>query len=774
MLLNSTTKQQNERLINQQIAGLWKTAFEVFATKVASTLGSNHIPVKWVSGNYDAPAWTNGTEVSLNTDFYEKHLEQLVKTRNFSKAGTTVQIIKGLVFHELSHILWSPRGSVSGNFNLMEVLLRWYNDKSTEYRTRLYEVHSEARSNPPEFSHIADSLAKSTAQDAWVKATTMQKMYAEFGAQFVTNPHLVCNVLEDPRIEMRFLAKYPDATPYFTATVLHFIINELQDSLYNQQTSEHQPDFILMFPVLYGRKYIPSELVAPVRAKHDELIAQIKADGRNPLSTNEVCEIVDEYLRLELLYTEADQHRAFALIQKLTRHIDECRHTDFGSSPGSPETQPGSGDGIPPIDENLPAGGDGRKDTHPTTLRPSNREKKKDAQKTQEELEKLLEEYEKAEDADSSDSDGDDSDADDADSADDGKESGKSDSGNSGDNTKSGSDADSGSDSDKDSDNEPDSTNKAGKSGSGVSAKEELQTLAKELLEALGQELADRSNSDMASINEIFKGGSSPSVKPDLKGSHLVPITPKMKIASNRLASAIQRIWSDAEPAYEPEQQSGRINIPTLIKSKAGSTPNFHIFDQWNDSGDANDFEIVALVDQSSSMHGGWGTYGGDSLIMQVSKASWILRDMAHRLDIPAHVFGYNDQGRCLHLAGERVSQTDFHHYNSTGSTKPDKALFWALQIFQKSRAKHRLLFSLTDGRWAGGNSATASVLAMNALGVESFFVYMTGDKNSTVSEKDIRRQTGDMYGHTHYIPCGNVEDDFPISVAKVIARLSA
>ena len=122
------------------------------------------VVVEWSpTGRYkDCPGWTDGRTVTLNG--------AMLTMKDMSLAAT-VLCAKALNFHELCHVLYTPRNDTD--------MIRWILNP-----TSFGELHEDAQMIPNAF-----------------------------------------NVLEDQRIEMMFTAKYRPSIPYFSAIVLRWILN---------------------------------------------------------------------------------------------------------------------------------------------------------------------------------------------------------------------------------------------------------------------------------------------------------------------------------------------------------------------------------------------------------------------------------------------------------------------------------------------------------------------------------------------------------------------
>ena len=157
-------------------------------TRVNSVLALRPIKVSVKSSEWGAPAWSTSDEITFNSS----KIGELNDAR-------TIASIKGLSFHELSHILYTPR---RGSDLVQEV--------------------------------------------------TERGLFASF------------NALEDMRIEMLTIGKFPSIINWFNAMIAKYIL----------ETPEAMEK---VYPLLRGRRYLPVELRREARARfhRQDQIAEI-------------------------------------------------------------------------------------------------------------------------------------------------------------------------------------------------------------------------------------------------------------------------------------------------------------------------------------------------------------------------------------------------------------------------------------------------------------------------------------------------------------------
>jgi hypothetical protein len=129
------------------------------------------------------------------------------------------------------------------------------------------------------------------------------------------NLFMAYNALEDQRIETLFTSKYPSTIDWFTSTILiHFV--------------DDPKAFKNSYPLLRGRRYLPTELRARSRNSYPE---QDRID--------EICEIVDAY---RTLIFPVDTEQGKDLIARFNDLLPKGEESGSGSGTGEGE---GTGEG---------------------------------------------------------------------------------------------------------------------------------------------------------------------------------------------------------------------------------------------------------------------------------------------------------------------------------------------------------------------------------------------------------------------------------------------
>ena len=157
----------------------WVTAASELSSRVASVLGRASIPVNWVTtadpNNVGAIAYTDGDGIFLNLGWFLNHVVAKalsLESDDRDEAKLAWVVFKGIVFHELSHILFTPR---------------------------------QTQKPMPQLKKLAEESDRFGYEDLLYKAM---------------------NILEDSRIESLFTLRYAPAKPVLTAVVREAILDD--------------------------------------------------------------------------------------------------------------------------------------------------------------------------------------------------------------------------------------------------------------------------------------------------------------------------------------------------------------------------------------------------------------------------------------------------------------------------------------------------------------------------------------------------------------------
>lgn len=189
---------------------------------------------------------------------------------------------------------------------------------------------------------------------------------------------------------------------------------------------------------------------------------------------------------------------------------------------------------------------------------------------------------------------------------------------------------------------------------------------------------------------------------------------------SKKVGMQFERIARDLDPGFLTHRDSGRVNVQRAMRGDDLDT----VFDQW-DSGkyDAAEMEIVLGVDISTSMAGH---------MTELSEAVWTilqsLQSLGKAVSVTALTFNTTQSviygGKVTHLPNKAPI------YKAQGGTNPDEMLETAKRIFRATSKKNRILLMLSDGSWGNTEDNNATIASLNAAGVVTGLMHFD-DPNS-------------------------------------------
>ena len=268
-----------KRLLSQK-----KASFISVFRKVNSIIANREVDTRFagtgwmhnssIQGN-TPPAWTDGETIWLNPANFDSAFKQAIEEGNTLKVGETLARYKGLNYHELAHVLFTPR-------------------------------HTQKPS--PQIRQAGEQMK---ADGDIGNSDYMWQCY---------------NALEDQRIETMFVAKWTKAVPYFVRAVTDFILHKVdsgRDSyqdMYDINKSDRKKALALTYLLLHGRKYLPQNL----RDQYRKLFR----DEFQETDLIYVESIIDDYRTL--VFPE-DADKAVELVAKLAVWLNQwAEHSSLG------------------------------------------------------------------------------------------------------------------------------------------------------------------------------------------------------------------------------------------------------------------------------------------------------------------------------------------------------------------------------------------------------------------------------------------------------------
>lgn len=547
----------------------------------------------------DGVGFTDGEDIYLG---HERMMDNLRTYKGEEGVAFTVLSIKGLIYHELGHILYTPR--------------------TTEDYVRGWKL------NAPQF-------------DAF-------------------------NILEDQRLETLFSATFPLAAEYFKATV------------YRYMATSDPSEMAQIYPLIYGRKFLPKELRMSSRALFVKKYGIAAAEA--------IEDVIEQYVEVTF-----PGHSLKAV--QLIRLFCQILLNNSVQPPNITESAPNS---------SLVNG----------QLSPSAQAKAKEAF-----AQEQHEEDEGEGAADGSDS----ATAKPADTGTEDAEDGESGSKPEGDegnldegnddseacDAPAGSDADGedqdgtagtatgqGPDDDQVGDGEVGTESSDGIGTSGKSADELINDAVAALQDMLDEDSGSSVAKDIASITKNVIESSADAKNfnaPPYKEGDLLKPSPATLTALRKTTMELKKLKLELEPERLHRQTSGRVNMQ---RAMAADDHEVDVFDFWDDaSEETGGVEAVILLDLSGSM-------GGVS--QQTSEMMWMLKRAFESIDARTTVLGFGSDAYALIRGDDKVNRSLYRLYRAADpATFASAALTGAHGILKSSRKANRLLVTITDGGFA-------------------------------------------------------------------------
>lgn len=607
----------------------------------------------------NAPAWSDGKTITFNAP-------------KVGSIHTTDDYIKvtGLNFHELCHIMYTPRVG----------------------------------------SYIVDQVVVNNAFHAF-------------------------NILEDQRIESMMAAKYLSTKAYFQMVILRYLLND--KSTWDRQHI-----------LTYGRRYLPDTVRDELRRrfKHQADLAELE-------------DLIDSYRQIAY---PSDEQQALHIILRFKALLQKFQQ-DANTQP-PPDPFGHSGNCRPEVTEGQPYDGEQQEDTQ--TWVEEGYDDWEDPEEDDDDQQGAGGESDEADDSEDDESDGpgqggdweDDDDADDdyngGDTEDDSDDDADGDDGDSDGDADSDDDADGSQDGDGESDDDSNSDGDAGDQSDkdGDDDSDQDGGDSDEDTDGNGSSGDDGSHSDPSvvdqddfldddelreAINDIYDGLSkSEPVMDDLRTREraiakttgqlptldvkhyreYVPSLPWKKASAN-FGKELNRLWADSDPGWNRYQNTGKVNVGRVMRGDDLDT----VFDQWDEGViQANDIDMVILVDYSSSMKGQMDT---------VSQALWAIKHAVESIHGDVTVLGFNQDATTFYTRHDKAKKNAYRLFGAEDWTDPGVALSEAFVMLKHSQRKHKIVLILTDGAWDNEAANNDVIKVMNANGILTGLGFLGDDR---------------------------------------------
>ena len=271
-----------------------RSAFCALFTKVDSIIAGRDVSVRlatdnWThnqDGNSKPVAWTDGETIWVSRGRFDNLMFPSGDQTSNLKSIDALSALKGLNYHELAHVLFTPR---NGHKPLPQV----------------------------------KALQKSCDEGGGWEVTTTEGNTSWIRAHDIWHSF---NVLEDQRIETLFTAKWTASVPYFLTAITEFILKDMQGR--DGFSDEGRKLSALVHLLTHGRQYLPASVRSDLRLVCAGLLGETEVAAVDAL--------IDEY---RLLVFPKGAKRAVEIIKEFTIWL--ARHTGGAGPTGLPNPSGG-------------------------------------------------------------------------------------------------------------------------------------------------------------------------------------------------------------------------------------------------------------------------------------------------------------------------------------------------------------------------------------------------------------------------------------------------
>ena len=164
------------------------------------------------------------------------------------------------------------------------------------------------------------------------------------------------------------------------------------------------------------------------------------------------------------------------------------------------------------------------------------------------------------------------------------------------------------------------------------------------------------------------------------------PPGPEVTIVS-RCIEEFNDVKVQHTPGRYQGQRHGKLNPRHYARALQGDE---HVFKRWREGvHDALDFEVVFLLDLSSSMYG---------RIDRASRSLWVLKRTFEDLDGMVSVLGFSDDTFSLFPRGERASADAMRIFHTMGGTLGKDAFIESRRVLRTSVKTLKIVVCISDG----------------------------------------------------------------------------
>jgi len=171
---------------------------------------------------------------------------------------------------------------------------------------------------------------------------------------------------------------------------------------------------------------------------------------------------------------------------------------------------------------------------------------------------------------------------------------------------------------------------------------------------------------------------------------------PEPHIVSAAIATEREftRLHAELQPGWKYGSDIGRLNVQRAISSDDYDD----IFDEWDEGREQEaGLEVVIALDVSGSMSG--------QNIVDACNALWVIKRACDQIDATVSVNSFGAQTRVLFRRGDKVDRGLVPYFDANEpDTCPGQSFRNARRILSQTKRPNRLFVIITDGRWSPYN----------------------------------------------------------------------
>lgn len=195
------------------------------------------------------------------------------------------------------------------------------------------------------------------------------------------------------------------------------------------------------------------------------------------------------------------------------------------------------------------------------------------------------------------------------------------------------------------------------------------------------------------------------------------PVDPDIIRQRDRLERMLVEIRSLLEGTWRDDEPTGKVNLRRLLS--APRSQRGHIYRSWiKDEIDEAGMEVVVLLDRSSSMA---------SAIDHASQICWMVASACQNAEGRVHVISFADEDKkeVLLTPAKTLRSGQYQPFGTYGGTFVAPALEDALRVFKGSNMPNRVLFIVTDGGFSDMQKSVPLIQKINQMDVDTVLMLL-------------------------------------------------